>query len=75
MIAEVARDELDFAEVGGSDYMYIAQKDGRVRLAIDGVLQSGVVVDYRDAVNGVRDRGLDVEVLHPATFLAAQLTS
>lgn len=56
---------IDFADIGGADYMYIAQKDGRVRLAIDSVLQSGTVVDYRNPVNNVRDRGLLGMVVHP----------
>lgn len=56
---------IDFARVGAADYMYIAQQDGRVRLAVDGVLQSGVVVDYRTPVNNVRDRGLLGMAVHP----------
>lgn len=56
---------IDFTNIGGSSYMYIAQKDGRVRLAINGVLQSGVVVDYRTPVNNVRDRGLLGVAVHP----------
>lgn len=56
---------IDFVEVDGSDYMYISQQDGRVRLAINGVLQSGVVVDYRTPVNNVRDRGLLGMAVHP----------
>ncbi|MEO0530725.1 MAG: PA14 domain-containing protein, partial [Planctomycetota bacterium] len=56
---------IDFSRIGGSDYMYIAQQDGRVRLAIDGVLQSGLVVDYRTPVNNVRDRGLLGMAVHP----------
>lgn len=56
---------IDFTEVNGADYMYISQQDGRVRLAIDGVLQSAVVVDYRTPVNNVRDRGLLGMAVHP----------
>lgn len=56
---------IDFAQVGGDDYMYISQQDGRVRLAINGVLQSQVVVDYRTPVNNVRDRGLLGMAVHP----------
>ena len=56
---------IEFSRVNNSDYLYIAQQDGRVRLAIDGVLQSGVVVDYRTPVNNVRDRGLLGLTVHP----------
>ncbi|MEQ8849614.1 carbohydrate-binding domain-containing protein [Botrimarina sp.] len=56
---------IDFARVGGSDYVFIAQKDGRVRLAVDGVLQPDVFVDYRTPVNNVRDRGLLGLAVHP----------
>jgi hypothetical protein len=56
---------MDFTTISGSSYMYVAQKDGRVRLAINGVLQSGVVVDYRTQVNNVRDRGLLGIAVHP----------
>lgn len=56
---------IDFARIGGADYMYISQQNGLVRLAIDGVLQSGSVVDFREQVNGVRDRGLLGMVVHP----------
>ncbi len=56
---------IDFAEVGSDDLMYIAQKDGNVRLAINGVLQSGVFLDYTTPVNNVRDRGLLGLAVHP----------
>lgn len=56
---------IDFAEVGNDDLMYIAQKDGNVRLAINGVLQSGVFLDYTTEVNNVRDRGLLGLAVHP----------
>ncbi len=56
---------IDFAEVGSDDLMYIAQKDGNVRLAINGVLQSGVFLDYTTEVNNVRDRGLLGLAVHP----------
>ncbi|MGL4514482.1 MAG: carbohydrate-binding domain-containing protein [Lacipirellulaceae bacterium] len=56
---------IDFAQVSGSTLMYIAQKDGRVRLAVNGVLQSGDFLDYRTPVNNVRDRGLLGLAVHP----------
>lgn len=56
---------IDFANVGGSSYMYIAQKNGVVRLAINGALQAGAVVDYSTPVNDVRDRGLLGIAVHP----------
>ncbi|MEO1497910.1 MAG: PA14 domain-containing protein [Planctomycetota bacterium] len=56
---------IEFTEVNGQEYLFILQKDGRIRLAIDGVLQSQVFLDYRTPVNNVRDRGaLGLEV-HP----------
>ena len=56
---------IDFAEVGEDDLMYIAQKDGNVKLAINGVLQPGVFLDYTTPVNNVRDRGLLGLAVHP----------
>ncbi|QDT68453.1 Quinoprotein glucose dehydrogenase B precursor [Planctomycetes bacterium MalM25] len=56
---------IDFSVVNDDDYLFISQQDGRVRLAIDGVLQSEVVVDYRTPVNNVRDRGLLGMAVHP----------
>lgn len=56
---------IDFIDINGDDYLYISQQDGRVRLAINGVLQSEVVVDYRTPVNNVRDRGLLGMAVHP----------
>jgi glucose/arabinose dehydrogenase len=45
--------------------VYIAQKDGRVRVARDGVLQTANFIDLRTQVNNVSDRGLLDIAIHP----------
>ncbi|KAM3107674.1 PA14 domain-containing protein [Phormidesmis sp. 146-33] len=45
--------------------MYIAQKQGLVRVARNGVLQSTPFIDLRGEVNGARDRGLLSIAVHP----------
>lgn len=45
--------------------LYIAQKDGIVRVMRDGVLQATPFIDIRTQVNNVSDRGLLDVALHP----------
>jgi glucose/arabinose dehydrogenase len=45
--------------------MYIAQKQGLVRVMRDGVLQANPFIDISDEVNGPRDRGLLGIAVHP----------
>ncbi|MGV0024306.1 DUF4347 domain-containing protein [Phormidesmis priestleyi] len=45
--------------------MYIAQKQGLVRVMRDGVLQANPFIDITDEVNGPRDRGLLSIAVHP----------
>jgi glucose/arabinose dehydrogenase len=45
--------------------MYIAQKQGVVRVMRDGVLQANPFIDISDEVNGPRDRGLLGIAVHP----------
>jgi glucose/arabinose dehydrogenase len=46
--------------------MYIAEQRGIVRTVANGILLSTPFVDFRDRVNGVRDRGLLGLAVHPA---------
>jgi hypothetical protein len=48
--------------------MFIAEKDGRVRVAKDGALLSGVFIDISAQVNEFRDRGLIGIAVHPEFF-------
>jgi glucose/arabinose dehydrogenase len=45
--------------------MYIAQKQGLVRVVKNGVLQAAPFIDIRGEVNGARDRGLLGIAVHP----------
>ncbi|MBD1842758.1 DUF4347 domain-containing protein [Cyanobacteria bacterium FACHB-63] len=52
----------------GGEYMFIAQKNGVVRVARNGVLQQTPAVDISDIVNSPRDRGLLGLAIHPQFF-------
>ena len=45
--------------------LYIAEQGGQVFVMRDGVLQSTPTLDFRDRVNGTRDRGLLDIAIHP----------
>ena len=45
--------------------MFIAEQRGLVYVMRDGVLQATPVLDFRDRVNGIRDRGLLDIAVHP----------
>lgn len=45
--------------------LYITEQRGIVRVARDGVLQTTPFLDFRDRVNGTRDRGLLDVAVHP----------
>ncbi|MBD1824918.1 DUF4347 domain-containing protein [Cyanobacteria bacterium FACHB-DQ100] len=52
----------------GGEYMFIAQKNGVVRVTRNGVLQQTPVVDISEIVNSPRDRGLLGLAVHPQFF-------
>ncbi|MEP0915836.1 PA14 domain-containing protein [Leptolyngbya sp. DQ-M1] len=52
----------------GGEYMFVAQKNGVVRVARNGVLQQTPAVDISDIVNSPRDRGLLGLAVHPEFF-------
>lgn len=52
-------------EFGPGGMMFIAQKDGRVRIVENGILPSQNFVDIRDRVNDTRDRGMLGLAIHP----------
>lgn len=56
---------IDFASVGNRDLVFIAQKNGVVKLAENGTLRSQNFIDISDQVNGTRDRGLLGLAVHP----------
>lgn len=58
----VAPTAVDFA---AGDRMFIAYKDGRVRVAINETLLGPVFADYRSQVNNLLDRGLLGLAVHP----------
>ena len=45
--------------------VYVAEQRGIVRVARDGVLQTTPFLDFRDRINGTRDRGLLDIAVHP----------
>ncbi|MEM1446387.1 MAG: PQQ-dependent sugar dehydrogenase [Planctomycetota bacterium] len=56
---------IEFASVGDRELVFIAQKNGVVRLAENGSLRSQSFIDISDQVNGTRDRGLLGLTVHP----------
>lgn len=54
---------LDFSTDGRNTY--IAEQRGIIRVARDGVLQTSPFLDFRDRINGTRDRGLLDIAVHP----------
>ncbi len=52
----------------GGEYLFIAQKNGVVRVARNGVLQQTPAVDISQIVNSPRDRGLLGLAIHPQFF-------
>lgn len=52
----------DFA---AGNRIFVATKDGRVRVVVDGVVQPGVFANYSQLVNNQRDRGLLGIAVHP----------
>ncbi|MBN8562674.1 MAG: DUF4347 domain-containing protein [Leptolyngbya sp. UWPOB_LEPTO1] len=52
----------------GGEYLFIAQKNGVVRVARNGVLQQTPAVDISAIVNSPRDRGLLGLAVHPQFF-------
>jgi hypothetical protein len=61
---------LAFAPVSAQygQLMFIAEKDGRVRVAKDGALLPAAFIDISDQVNEFRDRGLIGIAVHPEFF-------
>ncbi|BAU12498.1 PA14 domain-containing protein [Leptolyngbya sp. NIES-3755] len=52
----------------GGEYLFVAQKNGVVRVARNGVLQQTPAVDISAQVNSPRDRGLLGLAVHPGFF-------
>lgn len=57
---------VDFSPDGSN--LYIAEQSGIIRVARNGVLQASPFLDFRDRVNGTRDRGLLDIAVHPDFF-------
>ncbi len=54
-----------FAFADNADVVFVAEKEGRIRVIVDGVLQQSAVVDMRDQVATWVDRGLGGIDVHP----------
>ncbi len=57
---------IDFSPDGSN--LFIAEQRGIIRVARNGVLQASPFLDFRDWVNGTRDRGLLDIAVHPDFF-------
>ena len=56
---------ISFKWIPGSQTMFIAEKDGIVKVANGTTLQATPFLDFRDQINSARDRGLMDITLHP----------
>ncbi len=59
----IAPTSMDFSPDGSK--MFIGEQRGIVRLVDNGVLQTAPFLDFRDRINGTRDRGLLDIAVHP----------